>query len=277
MAAPGSRANGSEAALRRLQRQRATPVRTCAWKRCCGRCGACWAPEERRTGRDDAEFRANTRLFWRRAAGVTCRIFFRHSSTGKCGKHHGVIACEGSMFKSKFANALTTMMIGSLGIAAAENKLSHRLRRRGRLHGPVAGASCARATASQSLILTRNEASQAVLSALGVPSELGTDTAWTFEPHAPEDRPQGARGSRLGRPRAGAGCLPDPSVLVAGEGRHVGKLAASTHARSLQDRATIAPCTSTNPAQKWTQHSSITFRAWRARWRRFGRTASHLS
>jgi len=35
-------------------------------------------------------------------------------------QHHGVVACEGSMFKSKFANALTTMMIGSLGIAAAE-------------------------------------------------------------------------------------------------------------------------------------------------------------
>src|SRR5258708_18269551 len=39
-------------------------------------------------------------------------------------KHHGVIACEGSMFKSKFANALTTMAIGALGIASAENKLS---------------------------------------------------------------------------------------------------------------------------------------------------------
>ena len=39
-------------------------------------------------------------------------------------QHHGVVACEGSMFKSKFANALTTMMIGSLGIAAVQNKLS---------------------------------------------------------------------------------------------------------------------------------------------------------
>src|SRR5215831_4707834 len=39
-------------------------------------------------------------------------------------KHHGVVACEGSMFKSKFANALTAMMIGSLGIASAQNKLS---------------------------------------------------------------------------------------------------------------------------------------------------------
>src|SRR5262249_4465663 len=39
-------------------------------------------------------------------------------------KNHGVIACEGSMFKSKFANALTTMMIGSLGFASSENKVS---------------------------------------------------------------------------------------------------------------------------------------------------------
>ena len=38
-------------------------------------------------------------------------------------QNHGVVACEGSMFKSKFANALTAMMIGSLGIAAAQNKL----------------------------------------------------------------------------------------------------------------------------------------------------------
>src|SRR5256886_3997687 len=44
-------------------------------------------------------------------------------------QHHGVVACEGSMFKSKFANALTTMMIGSLGIAAAQNKLSGAWRR----------------------------------------------------------------------------------------------------------------------------------------------------
>ena len=27
-------------------------------------------------------------------------------------RHHGVVACEGSMFKSKFASALTAMMIG---------------------------------------------------------------------------------------------------------------------------------------------------------------------
>ena len=100
-------------------------------------------------------------------------------------RHHGVVACEGSMFKSKFANALTTMMIGSLGIAAVENKVSIG-------YGAEAGEMdrslqrlCAR-YCGQSLILTRNEASQAMLSSLGVPSELGADTAWTFEPHGAE-------------------------------------------------------------------------------------------
>src|SRR5579862_2202881 len=100
-------------------------------------------------------------------------------------RHHGVIACEGSMFKSKFANALTTMMIGSLGIAAAENKLSIGYGAEAGEMDPMLARLCAR-YCSQSLILTRNEASQAILSGLGVPSELGTDTAWTFEPCGPE-------------------------------------------------------------------------------------------
>jgi polysaccharide pyruvyl transferase WcaK-like protein len=38
----------------------------------------------------------------------------------------------------------------------------------------------------QSLIITRNEESMGVLRKLGVPTELGTDTAWTFEPLGPE-------------------------------------------------------------------------------------------
>src|SRR5262249_38096740 len=36
------------------------------------------------------------------------------------GSQHGVIACEGSMFKSKFANALTTFFVGALGLASAQ-------------------------------------------------------------------------------------------------------------------------------------------------------------
>ncbi len=107
---------------------------------------------------------------------------FLHSEVRKS---HGVVACEGSMFKSKFANALTTMMIGALGIAAAQNKLSVGLRSRSGLDGSHAAKNVKR-YCHDSLIITRNIESQAVLGKLGVPTELGTDTAWTFEPLGPE-------------------------------------------------------------------------------------------
>ena len=96
--------------------------------------------------------------------------------------NHGVISCEGSMFKSKFANALTTMMIGSLGLASAENKLSV-------AYGGDAGHMddliewmCARYT-KKSLVITRSLESQHLLSGMGIHNELGADTAWTFDPH----------------------------------------------------------------------------------------------
>lgn len=100
-------------------------------------------------------------------------------------KHHGVVACEGSMFKSKFANALTTMMIGSLGIAAAQNKLSVGYGAEAGHMDPLLRKMCARYCQS-SFVITRNEESRTLLRELGVPTELGTDTAWTFEPRPPE-------------------------------------------------------------------------------------------
>jgi polysaccharide pyruvyl transferase WcaK-like protein len=96
----------------------------------------------------------------------------------------GVVACEGSMFKSKFANALTTMMTGSLGIAGAQNKLSI-------AYGSEAGymdshlAKLVARYCQNSLIITRNIESQEVLGNLGVSTQLGADTAWTFEPLPP--------------------------------------------------------------------------------------------
>jgi polysaccharide pyruvyl transferase WcaK-like protein len=96
-------------------------------------------------------------------------------------KHHGVVACEGSMFKSKFANALATMMIGSLGIAAAENKLSVGYGAEAGHMDPVVAKMCGR-YCKNSLVITRNNESRKILRELGVPTELGTDTAWTFEP-----------------------------------------------------------------------------------------------
>jgi polysaccharide pyruvyl transferase WcaK-like protein len=100
-------------------------------------------------------------------------------------RHHGVVASEGSMFKSKFANALTTMMIGSLGIAAAENKLSIGYGGEAGHMDSLLEKMCAR-YCKNSLIITRNEESRTLLRELGVPTELGTDTAWTFEPRPPE-------------------------------------------------------------------------------------------
>ena len=100
-------------------------------------------------------------------------------------KHHGVVACEGSMFKSKFANALATMMIGSLGIAAAENKLSIGYGAEAGHMDPLVAKMCGR-YCRNSLVITRNDESRKILRDLGVPTELGTDTAWTFEPQGPE-------------------------------------------------------------------------------------------
>jgi len=100
-------------------------------------------------------------------------------------KHDGVVACEGSMFKSKFANALTTMMIGSLGIAAVQNKLSVGYGAEAGQMDPLVAKMCGR-YCKNSFVITRNEESRTVLRELGVPTELGTDTAWTFEPRPPE-------------------------------------------------------------------------------------------
>ena len=107
---------------------------------------------------------------------------FLHSEVRK---NDGVVACEGSMFKSKFANALTTMMIGALGIAAAQNKLSVGFGAEAGEMDPLLQKMCKR-YCRDSLIITRNIESQSVLGKLGVPTELGTDTAWTFEPLGPE-------------------------------------------------------------------------------------------
>lgn len=107
---------------------------------------------------------------------------FLHSEVRK---NDGVVACEGSTFKSKFANALTAMMIGTLGIASAQNKLSVAYGAEAGQMDPMMQWMCRR-YCQNSLVITRNAESQAVLGKLGVPTELGTDTAWTFEPHGPE-------------------------------------------------------------------------------------------
>jgi polysaccharide pyruvyl transferase WcaK-like protein len=100
-------------------------------------------------------------------------------------RYDGVIACEGSMFKSKFSNALTTMFIGALGIASAQNKLSLGYGAEAGAMDPSLEKMCAQ-YCHDSTVITRNVESQDILGKLGIPTELGTDTAWTFEPLGPE-------------------------------------------------------------------------------------------
>ncbi|HEV2490325.1 MAG TPA: polysaccharide pyruvyl transferase family protein [Candidatus Acidoferrales bacterium] len=126
-----------------------------------------------------------TRGYFKGARQVRLPDVFPPFLNREVPKHHGVVACEGSMFKSKFANALTVMMTGSLGLASAQNRLSVG-------YGGEAGhmdplvEKMVRRYCHDSVIITRSEESQDMLRRLGIPTELGTDTAWTFEPLGPE-------------------------------------------------------------------------------------------
>ena len=142
-------------------------------------------------GADNVEFAVMTQSFrltdgyFQGAQQVHLPDVFPPFLAREVPKHHGVVVVEGSAFKSKFANALATMIIGSLGIASAENKLAVGYgSEAGHMDLPIR-KMCAR-FCQNSLIITRNEESRTVLRELGVPTELGTDTAWTFEPRPPE-------------------------------------------------------------------------------------------
>jgi len=68
-----------------------------------------------------------------------------------------------------------------LGLAAAQNKLSVGYGAEAGHMDPLVAKMCGR-YCRNSLVVTRNEESRTLLRELGVPTELGTDTAWTFEP-----------------------------------------------------------------------------------------------
>ncbi len=119
--------------------------------------------------------------YFRTVRQVEVPLLFPKFLFDECPRHHGVVACEGSMFKSKFSSALTCMMAGALGMANAENKLSVG-------YGAEAGAMTdslqefVRDVCRDSLVICRNEPSRDVLGRLGIRTKGGTDTAWTFEP-----------------------------------------------------------------------------------------------
>jgi polysaccharide pyruvyl transferase WcaK-like protein len=138
-------------------------------------------------GDDDLELtimsvdKSRTAGYFRTVRQVELPVVFPKFLHDECPKHHGVVACEGSMFKSKFASALSTMMAGALGMACAEHKLAVG-------YGAEAGAMSpalrdfVKKHCQHALVQCRNEPSRDVLGRLGIRTTGGTDTAWTFEP-----------------------------------------------------------------------------------------------
>ncbi len=119
--------------------------------------------------------------YFRTVRQITLPQVFPKFLFDECPQHHGVVACEGSMYKSKFASALTCMMAGAVGMAAAENKISVG-------YGAEAGymtenlRDFVRKYNKHSLVICRNEPSRQVLGELGIRTTAGADSAWTFEP-----------------------------------------------------------------------------------------------
>lgn len=95
-------------------------------------------------------------------------------------EHDGVLACEGSMFKSTFSDVLSAAMGGSLGMAVAQKKLAVG-------YGAEIGSmneqlrEFVQKNVGQALILCRNETSKHTAVSLGLRAQSGADTAWTFQ------------------------------------------------------------------------------------------------
>jgi polysaccharide pyruvyl transferase WcaK-like protein len=96
-------------------------------------------------------------------------------------RYDGVITTCGSMFMSKFSNVHCLMMIEALGIASASEKLAIAYAGEAGAMDPLLSQICRRYCA-QTAMIVRNEESRAVLQDLGISSQVGTDSAWTFEP-----------------------------------------------------------------------------------------------
>jgi hypothetical protein len=128
---------------------------------------------------------AKTRGYFRNVRQIQLPDFFPPFLYQEIHRQHGVVACEGSMFKSRFANALSSFMVGALGVALAEHKPA--IGYGGEAGGMDKGleALVGRYVRGADLMM-RNPESTRVLGELGIESAHGTDTAWTFEPCPPE-------------------------------------------------------------------------------------------
>ena len=99
--------------------------------------------------------------------------------------HHLVVMSEGACFKSKFANALTVFMAGAAGLMDSQKKKAV-------AYGSEAGEmdwllrAFVKHYCKNAYIISRTEPSMKEVEKLGLSGELGTDTAWIFEPAGKE-------------------------------------------------------------------------------------------
>lgn len=97
-----------------------------------------------------------------------------------CSEHHVIVLCEGSTFKSKFADALTLYSCEAAGVAHAQGKPCV-------AYGGEVGQMApylertVRDLCSDVLFMARSDASYEAARNLGLRAFKGTDTAWTFD------------------------------------------------------------------------------------------------
>ncbi len=99
----------------------------------------------------------------------------------KTRAYHGVVTCEGSMFKSSHADLFTMLMASALGFGAAAGKPAVG-------YGADAGhmnpalESFVAESCRDAFVISRSKASADLLSGLGLRVASGADPAWTFDP-----------------------------------------------------------------------------------------------
>ncbi len=111
---------------------------------------------------------------------TTLKGYLPKAIAALANSHEAVVACEGSMFKSSFSNALSGTMGTALAIAANTDNLSVGYGAEIASMDPTL-ETFVRRNLKKSLVMCRNEPSFNLGQSLGLRVSAGADTAWTFE------------------------------------------------------------------------------------------------
>ena len=107
--------------------------------------------------------------------------YFPDLMPGELAASDGVVAVEGSMFTSKFSDLLSATFAGALGYARRQGRVAIGYGAESGRMSPALEGFVAAAFAGGPVV-SRSAATHAQLSALGLDSRLGADSAWTYEP-----------------------------------------------------------------------------------------------